>query len=45
VSFVLTISQDIEVAATAIALARNVESAGPAIGTLAEILADASFER
>src|ERR1700733_5809272 len=42
---VLARGEDVQVAATAIALAGYGQSAGPAIGTIAEVLAGGGFER
>jgi hypothetical protein len=42
---VLARGEDVQVAATAIALAGYGQSAGPAIGTVAEVLAGSGFER
>jgi hypothetical protein len=42
---VLARGEDVQVTATAVTLARDSQSAGPAIGTVAEPFAGRSFER
>jgi hypothetical protein len=44
-SMVLARGKDVQVAATAIALAGYCHSAGPAIGTVADVLAGGGLER